>query len=64
MPMNAKKKIVLYYILGPFGSPKVGAVSAVDSHAGPISNLYRKEKRFIQGSKCEVFYKGAAEQPR
>ena len=50
-------------ISGPFGSPKVGAVSAVESLAGPISNLYRKAKRFVQGGKCEVFYNGAVQQP-
>jgi uncharacterized protein involved in outer membrane biogenesis len=50
-------------ITGPFGSPKVGAVSAVESLAGPISSLYRKVKRFIQGGKCEVFYKGSVQQP-
>lgn len=50
-------------ISGPFGSPQVGAVSAVESLAGPISNLYRKAKRFIQGGKCEVFYRGAVQQP-
>ncbi len=50
-------------ITGPFGSPKVGAVSAVESLAGPISSLYRKAKRFIQGGKCEVFYKGSVQQP-
>ena len=50
-------------ISGPFGSPEVGAVSAVESLAGPISNLYRKAKRFIQGGKCEVFYNGSVQQP-
>ena len=50
-------------ISGPFGSPKVGAVSAIESLAGPISNLYRKAKRFVQGGKCEVFYNGAVRQP-
>lgn len=50
-------------ISGPFGSPQIGAVSAVESLAGPISNLYRKAKRFVQGGKCEVFYNGAVQQP-
>jgi AsmA protein len=50
-------------ISGPFGSPKVGAVSAIESLAGPISNLYKKAKRFIQGGKCEVFYNGSVQQP-
>jgi AsmA protein len=50
-------------ISGPFSSPEVGAVSAVESLAGPISNLYRKAKRFLQGGKCEVFYNGAVQQP-
>jgi AsmA protein len=50
-------------ISGPFGSPQVGAVSAVESLASPILKLYRKAKRFIQGGKCEVFYHGAVQQP-
>jgi len=50
-------------ISGFFGSPQVGAVSAVESLAGPISNLYRKAKRFVQGGKCEVFYNGSVQQP-
>jgi len=50
-------------ISGPFGSPRVGAVSAVESLAGPIFNLYRKAKRFVQGGKCEVFYNGSVQQP-
>ncbi len=48
---------------GPFGNPQVGAVSTVESLAGPIINLYRKAKRFIQGGKCEVFYNGSVQQP-
>ncbi|MDP3048008.1 MAG: AsmA-like C-terminal region-containing protein, partial [Thermodesulfovibrionales bacterium] len=51
-------------ISGPFGSPEVGAVSAVGSLAEPIFDLYRKAKRFVQGGKCEVFYNGAVQQPR
>jgi len=50
-------------INGPFGSPHVGAVSAVESLAGPIFNLYRKAKRFLQGGRCEVFYNGSVKQP-
>ncbi|MBF0557376.1 MAG: AsmA family protein [Nitrospirae bacterium] len=50
-------------ISGPFSSPKVGAVSAAESLAGPILDLFRKAKRFIQGGKCEVFYNGAVQQP-
>jgi AsmA family/AsmA-like C-terminal region len=50
-------------ISGPFGSPQIGTVSAVESVAGPISNLFRKAKRFIQGGKCEVFYNGSVQQP-
>ncbi|HBU06040.1 MAG TPA: hypothetical protein DEA95_05585 [Nitrospiraceae bacterium] len=51
-------------ISGSFGSPEVGAVSAVGSLAEPIFDLYRKAKRFVQGGKCEVFYNGAVQQPR
>ena len=50
-------------ISGPFGSPQIGAVSAVESLAGPIVNLFRKAKRFVQGGKCEVFYNGSVQQP-
>ncbi|TAN39371.1 MAG: AsmA family protein [Nitrospirae bacterium] len=50
-------------ISGPFGSPEIGAVSAVESLAGPISDLFRKAKRFLRGGSCEVFYNGAVQQP-
>ncbi len=50
-------------ITGSFASPRVGTVSAVESLAGPFLNLYRKAKRFVQGGKCEVFYRGSVEQP-
>ena len=51
-------------ISGSFGSPQVGVVSTVEFLVGPIANLYRKGKRFVQGGKCEVFYNGAVQQPR
>jgi AsmA protein len=51
-------------ISGPFGSPQISAVSAVESLAGPLFNLYRKAKRFVQAGRCEVFYKGSVRQPR
>jgi AsmA protein len=51
-------------ISGPFGSPQLGTVSAFESLAGPIFNLFRKAERFIQGGKCEVFYNGSVQQPR
>ncbi len=50
-------------ISGPFSSPKIGAVSAVESLAGPIFNLYRQAKSIVQGGKCEVFYNGSVQQP-
>ncbi len=50
-------------VSGPFSSPQIGAVSAVESLAEPIFNLYRKVKRFIQGGRCEVFYNGSVQQP-
>jgi uncharacterized protein involved in outer membrane biogenesis len=50
-------------ISGPFGSPQIGTVSEVESLGGPIFNLYRRAKRFVQGGKCEVFYKGSVQQP-
>ena len=51
-------------ISGTFASPSVGAVSAVESFAGPIFDLYRKAKRIVQAGKCEVFYNGSVQQPR
>jgi AsmA protein len=51
-------------ITGPFDSPRVGVVRAVESLAGPILNLYREAKRFVQAGKCEVFYNGSVKQPR
>ncbi|MBI5848660.1 MAG: AsmA family protein [Nitrospirae bacterium] len=51
-------------ISGPFGSPRIGAVSAVESLAGPLLNLYRKTKRIVQGGRCEVFYNGELRQAR
>jgi AsmA protein len=50
-------------VSGPFGSPKMGKVSSIESLAGPIIDLYRKAKRFAQGGKCEVFYNGSVQQP-
>jgi hypothetical protein len=50
-------------VVGSFGSPRISAVSAVQSLGGPFSNLYRKAKRFFRGGKCEVFYNGAVRQP-
>ena len=34
-----------------------------ETFAGPIFNLYRKTKRFVQGDNCEVFYSGSVGQP-
>ncbi len=51
-------------ITGSFDSPRAGTVSAVESLAGPIFDVYRKAKRFVQGGTCEVFYNGAVQQPR
>jgi hypothetical protein len=50
-------------ISGSFGSPRIGAVNAVESVAGPFINLYSKAKRLAQGGKCEVFYNGTVLQP-
>jgi len=50
-------------ISGPFGSPQIGTVNAIESLGGPISYLYRKAKGFLQGGKCKVFYNGAVQQP-
>jgi AsmA protein len=51
-------------VSGSFGSPQIGTVSAMESIAGPILDLYRKVKRFVQAGKCEVFYNGSVQQPR
>jgi AsmA protein len=51
-------------ISGSFGSPQIGTVNAIESLAGPIIDLYRKAKRFVQAGKCEVFYNGLVQQPR
>ncbi len=51
-------------ISGSFGDPKIGTVSAAESLAGPFFDLFRKAKRFVQGGKCEVFYRGSVQQPR
>ncbi len=51
-------------ISGSFGSPQSGTVSAIESLAGPLLDLYRKAKRFVQADKCEVFYHGSVQQPR
>ena len=50
-------------ISGSFGSPRIGAVNAVESVAGPFINLYSKAKRLAQGGKCEIFYNGTVRQP-
>jgi AsmA protein len=49
-------------ISGPFSSPHIGNVSTFETLAGPIYNLYRKAKRFVEGDRCEVFYRGAVQQ--
>jgi uncharacterized protein involved in outer membrane biogenesis len=51
-------------ISGSFGAPQVGVVSLMESLADPMSDLYRKAKRFVQRGKCEVFYSGSVKQPR
>ena len=50
-------------VSGPFGSPRIGAVSAVQSLVGPVVDLFKKAERFIQGGKCKVFYNGSVRQP-
>jgi AsmA protein len=48
---------------GSLLKPRISAVSAAESLAGPFSNLYRKAKRFALGGKCEVIYNGSVQQP-
>lgn len=55
--------IFIQTISGSFGSPQIGAVSAIESLANPVLDLYRKAKRFAQAGKCEVFYNGSVQQP-
>lgn len=50
-------------ISGPFDAPRISAVSAFESLVGPLTDLYQKTKRFLQGGTCEVFYDGAVRQP-
>jgi len=50
-------------ISGPFGSPRIGAVGALETLAGPILNLYRQAERLVQGGKCEAFYSGSVPHP-
>ncbi|HEX7504753.1 MAG TPA: hypothetical protein VF336_05765, partial [Syntrophales bacterium] len=50
-------------VSGPFGSPRIGAVSAAQSLVGPVIDLFKKAARFIQRGKCEVFYNGSVRQP-
>jgi hypothetical protein len=58
--MNATKKIVPY-ILGGLAVAIILA-TVVFTLIFDI-NPHRKAKRFIQGGKCEVFYKGSVRQP-
>jgi AsmA protein len=51
-------------VSGSFDNPQIGTVSAIESLAGPLLDLYRKAKRFVQAGKCEVFYNGSVQQPR
>jgi len=48
---------------GRLGSPQVGAASAAQSLGGPVTDLFRRAKRLLQGGRCEVFYAGAVRQP-
>jgi uncharacterized protein involved in outer membrane biogenesis len=56
--------ILTQTISGPFGHPQIGAVNAVASLAGPIIDLYRKAKRFVQAGNCTAVYNGSVQQPR
>jgi len=56
--------ILTQTISGSFGHPQIGAANAVESLAGPVLDLYRKAKRFVQAGHCKVFYDGSVQQPR
>jgi AsmA protein len=47
------------HISGPFGSPRIGAVSTAQSLLAPILNLFGKAKGMASGGRCEVFYNGS-----
>jgi len=51
-------------ISGPFSSPRIGAVSAVQSIGGPVLNLLTKAKSLVNGGKCEEFYHGSVQHPK
>jgi hypothetical protein len=51
-------------ITGPFKSPQIGVVNAVESLGSSVMNLYRQGKRLVHVGKCEVFYGGSVKQPR
>jgi AsmA protein len=51
-------------ISGPFRSPRIGAVSAVQSIGGPVLNLLTKARGLMDGGKCEVLYRGSVQQPK
>ncbi len=48
---------------GPFGNPQIGAISTLQSIAGPVFSLFSKAKGLIEGGRCEVFYKGKVLNP-
>ena len=50
-------------IRGPFRKPEVEKVSAVQSIAGPVLNLFRQAKKLFEGE-CEVFYAGSVAPPK
>jgi AsmA protein len=50
-------------ISGPFSSPRMSAMSRMETFAAPIYKLYRETKRLVQSGNCEVFYHGAVRHP-
>jgi len=50
-------------ITGSFDKPQINPISAVESLAGPIIDLYKKAKGIVVGEKCEAFYNGSIKQP-
>jgi len=56
--------ILTQTISGPFGNPQISLINRVASFAGPVLDLYRKAKRFVQAGNCEVVYHGSVQQPR
>ena len=50
-------------INGPFASPRISTVSALQMLGVSLLNLYSEARGLVQGSNCEVFYSGSVGPP-